>query len=132
MNLPLLHYHGKDSKIIKNQIAVPGKKRVIMGPVVRNQEKQERHNGGASWLPITGEGDNKMEEVTKETLIGDVIKHSPEAKAIIQKHFGSGCFSCPGVNMESIAFGSTMHNLDPQMIVDEINQVLKGEAEAAS
>ncbi|MDX1763132.1 MAG: DUF1858 domain-containing protein [bacterium] len=66
-----------------------------------------------------------MKTVTKETLIGDVIKHSPETKAVIQKHFGSGCFTCPGVNMESIAFGSTMHNLDPQDIVDEINRLLK-------
>ena len=66
-----------------------------------------------------------MKTVTKETLIGDVIKHSSEAKAVIQKHFGSGCFTCPGVNMESIAFGSTMHNLDPQKIVDEINAVLE-------
>jgi len=66
-----------------------------------------------------------MSEVTKDTLIGDVIKHSPEAKAVIEKHFGGGCFTCPGVNMESIAFGSTMHNLDPQVIVDEINAVMK-------
>lgn len=68
-----------------------------------------------------------MKAVTKETLIGDVIKHSPEAKAVIEKYFGSGCFTCPGVNMESIAFGATMHNLDPQKIVDEINSVLKAE-----
>jgi hypothetical protein len=65
-----------------------------------------------------------MNQVTKETLIGDVIKSCPEAKAIIEKHFGNGCFTCPGVNMESIAFGSTMHNLDPQVIVDEVNEAL--------
>ncbi len=73
-----------------------------------------------------------MKAATKETVIGDVIKDSPEAKAVIQKHFGSGCFTCPGVNMESIAFGSTMHNLDPQKIVDEINAVLEAAAGSPS
>lgn len=66
-----------------------------------------------------------MKEITKDTVIGDVIKTCPEAKAVIEKYFGNGCFTCPGINMESIAFGSTMHNLDPKVIVAEINEVLK-------
>ena len=66
-----------------------------------------------------------MKEITKDTVIGDVINLCPEAKAVIEKHFGNGCFTCPGINMESIAFGSTMHNLDPKVIVAEINEVLK-------
>ena len=66
-----------------------------------------------------------MKEITKDTVIGDVIKLCPEAKAVIEKYFGNGCFTCPGINMESIAFGSTMHNLDPKVIVAEINEVLK-------
>jgi hybrid cluster-associated redox disulfide protein len=60
-------------------------------------------------------------KVTKDSIIGDVIKMSPGAKAVIQKHFGGGCFTCPGINMESLSFGSMMHNLDPNKIVDEIN-----------
>lgn len=60
-------------------------------------------------------------KVTKDTIIGEVIKSSPGAKAVIQKYFGNGCFTCPGINMESISFGSMMHNLDPKKIVDEIN-----------
>ena len=60
-------------------------------------------------------------KVTKESIIGDVIKTVPGARDVIQKYFGNGCFTCPGINMESISFGSMMHNLDPQKIVDEIN-----------
>lgn len=60
-------------------------------------------------------------KITKDSIIGDVIKQSPEAKTVIQKYFGNGCFTCPGINMESISFGSMMHNLDPNTIVDEIN-----------
>ena len=60
-------------------------------------------------------------EVTKDSVIGDVIREHPGAKDIIQKYFGGGCFTCPGINMESISFGSMMHNLDPEKIVNEIN-----------
>ena len=60
---------------------------------------------------------------TKDSLIGDVINSSPEAKKIIEKHFGNGCFTCPGVKMESIAFGSMMHNMDPEKIVNELNEL---------
>ena len=63
----------------------------------------------------------EKKKVTKDSVIGDVIRSSAGAKAVIQKYFGNGCFTCPGINMESISFGSMMHNLDPNKIVDEIN-----------
>lgn len=59
--------------------------------------------------------------ITKDSIIGDVIREHPAAKDVIQKYFGGGCFTCPGINMESISFGSMMHNLDPDKIVSEIN-----------
>ena len=61
--------------------------------------------------------------ITKDSIIGDVVKMSPGAKDVIQKYFGGGCFTCPGINMESISFGSMMHNLDPEKIVKEINEL---------
>ena len=67
-----------------------------------------------------------MTTVDKNSIIGDVIRENPDARKVIEKHFGNGCFTCPGINMESIGFGSMMHNLDPQAIVDEINAVLSG------
>ena len=63
----------------------------------------------------------EKKNATKDSIIGQVIKDVPGAKAVIEKYFGNGCFTCPGINMESIAFGSMMHNLDPNKIVDEIN-----------
>ena len=59
--------------------------------------------------------------ITKDSIIGEVIKDNPKAKAVIEKYFGGGCFSCPGINMESISFGATMHNLDPEKIIKELN-----------
>jgi hybrid cluster-associated redox disulfide protein len=61
--------------------------------------------------------------ITKDSIIGDVIRENPGAKEVIQKYFGGGCFTCPGINMESISFGSMMHNLDPDKIVKEMNEL---------
>jgi len=63
--------------------------------------------------------ENKL--VTKDSIIGEVIRDVPGGKEIIQKYFGNGCFTCPGINMESLSFGAMMHNLDPNKIVEEIN-----------
>ncbi len=63
----------------------------------------------------------EKKKVTKDSIIGDVIKDIPGAKAVIEKYFGNGCFTCPGIKLESISFGAMMHNMDPQKIVDEIN-----------
>jgi len=62
-------------------------------------------------------------EITKNSIIGEVIKAVPGAEEVIKKYFGSGCFTCPGINMESIAFGATMHNIDPEKIVEEIKKL---------
>jgi hybrid cluster-associated redox disulfide protein len=61
--------------------------------------------------------------ITKDSIIGDVIRENPGAREVIQKYFGGGCFTCPGINMESISFGSMMHNLDPDKIVKEMNEL---------
>jgi hypothetical protein len=64
-------------------------------------------------------------EVTKDSVIGDVIKSVPGAEDVIRKYFGDGCFTCPGINMESIAFGSTMHNTDPEVVVSDIKKLME-------
>ena len=61
--------------------------------------------------------------ITKDSLIGDVIRDVPGAKDIIQKYFGGGCFTCPGINVDSLSFGAMMHNIDPDKIVKELNEL---------
>ncbi len=63
------------------------------------------------------------EKITKEMVIGDVLKANPAAIKVIQKYFGQGCFACPGMNMESISLGALVHNIDPEVIVKEINEL---------
>nr|MDA8171274.1 DUF1858 domain-containing protein [Nitrospiraceae bacterium] len=69
----------------------------------------------------TGEKEKNM--VTKDSLIGDVINRSPEAKRVVEKYFGNGCFTCPGIKVETLAFGAMMHNVDPASLVKEINEI---------
>lgn len=65
----------------------------------------------------------ETKKVTKESIIGDVIREIPGAQKVIEKYFGNGCFTCPGIRVESISFGAMMHNLDPEKIVKEINSL---------
>lgn len=65
----------------------------------------------------------KKQKYTKDSLIGDVINSSPNAMKLIEKYFGNGCFTCPGVKMESLSFGAMMHNLDVGKIVNELNSL---------
>jgi hybrid cluster-associated redox disulfide protein len=69
------------------------------------------------------ENDSEL-KITKKTSIGEIIKQYPEAEPVIQKYFGSGCFSCPGSKTEDIAFGALMHNIDPEKILEELNAVI--------
>ncbi|RJR16431.1 MAG: DUF1858 domain-containing protein [Nitrospiraceae bacterium] len=64
-------------------------------------------------------------EITKDSVIGDVIKNVPGADKVIEKFFGNGCFTCPGINMESIAFGAAMHNMDPEVVVTEMKKLVE-------
>lgn len=63
--------------------------------------------------------------VTKDSVIGDVIKSVPGAEDVIKKYFGTGCFTCPGINMESISFGAAMHNVDPEKVISEITELME-------
>lgn len=62
-------------------------------------------------------------EISKDSVIGEVIKNVLGADKVIEKYFGNGCFTCPGINMESIAFGAAMHNMNPEIIVNEMKKL---------
>ena len=64
-------------------------------------------------------------KINKDMPIGEVIKIYPEATKVIEKYFGNGCFTCPGIKMESLSFGAMMHGKKVDVIVDEINKLLE-------
>ncbi len=68
-------------------------------------------------------------EITKKSTIGEVFSKYPVTEPVFQKYFGSGCFTCPGSKTEDIAFGAMMHNVEPEEIIDELNEAIKKGAE---
>ena len=63
-------------------------------------------------------------QITHETIIGDVIRDVPGGEEVIKRYFGFGCFTCPGMNMESIGFGAMMHGLEPEPILRELRELV--------
>ena len=63
--------------------------------------------------------------IEKDMNIGEVLEKYPESRKVFQKHFGEGCFNCPGSRMESIQFGALMHNKDLNAILEDLNSTLK-------
>ena len=61
---------------------------------------------------------------SKDMVIRDILDKNPNAIKVIEKYFGQGCFPCPGMKMESISFGSLMHNIDPDLIIKELNKLV--------
>jgi len=63
-------------------------------------------------------------KITKNMSIGEVLEKHPSTEKVFLKFFGQGCFTCPGAKMEDIAFGATMHGMDADAVVEELNKVI--------
>lgn len=59
-----------------------------------------------------------------DTLVGSLIKVYPKTMAVFEKHYGEGCFSCPGQAFETVRQTAEMHNIDAVLILDELNGVI--------
>ena len=63
--------------------------------------------------------------ITKKSTIGEIFSKYPETEPVFMKYFGSGCFTCPGSKTEDVQFGAMIHNVDPQQIIDELNEAIQ-------
>lgn len=62
--------------------------------------------------------------ITKKSTIGEIFTKYPETEPVFRKYFGSGCFTCAGSKTEDLSFGAMMHNIKPDQIIDELNEVI--------
>lgn len=69
--------------------------------------------------------------ITKEMAMREVLERWPETADVFARHFGNGCFTCPGAMVETIEFGAMMHGLPAETLVAELNQVIIATEEAA-
>lgn len=64
-----------------------------------------------------------MAQVTKDTLIGEALMIN-EGIAPILMGIGMHCLGCPSSQGESLAEAALVHGLDPDQLVNTINEYL--------
>ena len=62
-------------------------------------------------------------KITPGTLIGAMVDAYPETGPVLERRFGSGCFTCPGFPTESLTQGAMMHGIDVNDLVAELKAV---------
>ncbi len=76
-------------------------------------------------IPTEGSGPGKEikhgEMCQADTWVGSLIKAYPATKKVFESNYGEGCFSCPGQAFETVEQTASMHNIDPEKILAEIN-----------
>ncbi len=60
-------------------------------------------------------------EITKDTVIGELIVKKPEAVEILMS-FGMACVGCPGSQMETVEQAAAVHNLDVETLLVALNK----------
>ena len=64
-----------------------------------------------------------MTQVTKSTMIG-VLLQIDQNIAPILLNIGMHCLGCPSSQMETIEEAAMVHGIDPEALVNEINEFL--------
>ncbi len=84
----------------------------------------------SSEVEATGKEIQHGEMCAADTRVGSLIKAYVTTKPVFEKHYGEGCFSCPGQVYETVAQTASMHNIDLNRILEEINAVIQKELQA--
>jgi len=67
-----------------------------------------------------------MQKVTKDMLIGDILKKYPDTAPILME-VGMHCLGCPSSQMESLEDACNVHGIDPVQVGNKINAYLDAE-----
>ncbi len=59
-------------------------------------------------------------QITPDTIIGAMVDAYPETGPVLERRFGSGCFTCPGFPTETLTQGAMMHGIDVHDLVAEL------------
>ena len=58
----------------------------------------------------------------KEMSIFEALSSDPEARGVFESH-GMACCLCIGAQSESIEAGAILHQVDPAVVVEELNRL---------
>ncbi len=63
---------------------------------------------------------------TKDMSIFEALTAEPSARAVFESH-GMACCLCIGAQSETIEAGAILHQVDPEVVVAELNGLPEGE-----
>jgi hypothetical protein len=97
-----------------------------------NQEIFKKENtsdasANAGEASSAGQEIQRGEMCEGDTRVGSLIKTYITTKSVFEAHYGEGCFSCPGQVFETVAQTASMHNVDLEKILSEINATIQNE-----
>ena len=64
-----------------------------------------------------------MAQITKDTMIGELLRDQEHIDSIAEVLFGIG-LGCPSSQMETIEQAAMVHGIEPQELVDRLNDVV--------
>ena len=67
-----------------------------------------------------------MAQITKDTMIGELLRDQEHIDSIAEVLVGIGmhCLGCPSSQMETIEQAAMVHGIEPQELVDRLNDVV--------
>ena len=67
-----------------------------------------------------------MAQITKDTMIGELLRDQEHIDSIAEVLFGIGmhCLGFPSSQMETIEQAAMVHGIEPQELVDRLNDVV--------
>ena len=68
-------------------------------------------------------------QVNKDSLIGEVLDYDKETAEFFFE-MGMHCLGCPSSQMETIAEAAMVHGIEPDDLVEDINNFLEHDANA--
>ncbi len=72
-----------------------------------------------------------MAQVTKDTMIGELLQIDLEACAPVLLGIGMHCLGCPASQNETIAEAASVHGVDADELVQKLNENLAASAAKA-
>jgi hybrid cluster-associated redox disulfide protein len=70
-----------------------------------------------------------MAKVTKDTMIGELLQIDSSIAPMLLE-IGMHCLGCPSSQMETIAEAAMVHGIEPDALVEDINNYLENSASA--
>lgn len=58
--------------------------------------------------------------ISKDMIIGELLKSKPEAAEILLRN-GMGCLGCPSAQIESLEDAANVHGMDINQLLIELN-----------